>query len=111
MQCEIGDYQYQCTYDSSIYYTKKFTNHQISLLEQEKKFDKEGQEDERKKYGKIYGNVLNQSVPAYGGIIVTFKLKISGEQGKGNPFKQGSPIKIEVLSPKEPYRGTVVLVR
>ena len=47
MQCEIGDYQYQCTYDSSIYYTKKFTNHQISLLEQEKKFDKEGQVDEQ----------------------------------------------------------------
>ena len=81
------------------------------MLEQEKKFDKKGQEDECKKYGKIFGNVLYQSVPAYGGIIVTFKLKISGEQGKGNPFKQGSPIKIEVFSPKEQYLGTVVLVR
>ena len=47
MQCEIGFYKYQSTFDSSIYYVKEFTNNQISLLEQEKKFDKEGQVDEQ----------------------------------------------------------------
>ena len=99
------------TFESSSYYLKEFTDHQISLLEQEREFDKESQEDERKKYGQIFGNVLNQSVPLYSGIIVTFRLKISGEQGKGNPFKQGSPIIIEVFSSKEQHRGTVTLVR
>ena len=109
MNYEMGFYQ--TTFESSSYYLKEFTDHQISLLEQEREFDKESQEDERKKYGQIFGNVLNQSVPPYGGIIVTFRLKISGEQGKGNPFKQGSPIIIEVFSPKEQHRGTVTLVR
>ena len=68
-------------------------------------------DDEQEKYGQIFGNVLSQSVPPYGGIIVTFKLKISGEQGKGNPFKQGSPIIIEAISSKDHYPGTVVMVR
>ena len=102
---------YQTTFESSSYYLKEFTDHQISLLEQEREFDKESQEDDRKKYGQIFGNVLNQSVPPFGGIIVTFKLKISGEQGKGNPFKQGSPIIIEAISSKDHYPGTVVMVR
>ena len=97
----------QTTFESSSYYLKELTDLQISLLEQGKEFDRESQEDEQKKYGKIFGNVLNQSVPPYSGIIVSFKLKISGEQGKGNPFKQGSPVIIEVFSPKERHRGTV----
>ena len=90
---------------------EEFIDNQIWLLEQEKLFYQEGQAEERKKYGNIYGKVRGQSVPPFGGIIVTFTLTITGEQGTGNPFKQASPIIIEDVSSKEHYPGTVVLVR
>ena len=90
---------------------KEFIANQVSLLSQEKQFYQESQAEERKKYGNIYGKVREQSVPPFGGIIVTFKLTITGEQGTGNPFKQGSPIIIEAIKSKDHYPGTVVLVR
>ena len=93
------------------HYREEFIINQIALLEQEKKYYQESQAEERKKYGNIYGKVRHQSVPNFGGIIVTFRLEITGEQGTGNPFKQGSPIIIEDISSKEHYQGTVVLVR
>ena len=98
-------------YQTNMIRYEEFICNQIFLLEQEKEFDRENQKDERKKYGKIYGKVINQSVPPYFGVTVTFRLKISGEQGTGNPFKQGSPIIIEVISTKEKFQGTVMLVR
>ena len=39
----------QTTFESSSYYLKEFTDHHISLLEQEKEFEEESQEDEQKK--------------------------------------------------------------
>ena len=98
-------------YQTNMIRYEEFICNQIFLLEQEKEFDRENQKDERKKYGKIYGKVINQSVPPYFGVTVTFRLKISGEQGTGNPFKQGCPIIIEVISTKEKFQGTVMLVR
>ena len=93
------------------YQLEEFIATQVSLLKQEKQFYQESQTEERKKYGNIYGKVREQSVPSFGGIIVTFKLTITGEQGVGNPFKQGSPIIIEAIKSKDHYPGTVVLVR
>ena len=93
------------------YQLEEFIANQVSLLGQEKQFFQESQTEERKKYGNIYGKVREQSVPAFGGVIVTFRLTITGEQGTGNPFKQGSPIIIEAISSKDHYPGTVVMVR
>ena len=98
-------------YQTNMISYEEFICNQIFLLEQEKEFDRENQKDERKKYGNIYGKVINQSVPPYFGVTVTFRLKITGEQGTGNPFKQGSPIIIEVISTKEKFQGTVMIVR
>ena len=92
-------------------YLEEFIGNQVWLLEQEKLFYHENQAEERKKYGNIYGKVRGQSVPPFGGVIVTFRLEITGEKGTGNPFKQGSPILIEDISSKDHYPGTVVLVR
>ena len=92
-------------------YLDEFIGNQVWLLEQEKLFYHENQAEERKKYGNIYGKVREQSVPPFGGVIVTFRLEITGEKGTGNPFKQGSTIIIEDISSKDHYPGTVVLVR
>ena len=63
---EMIFYQTNMIYESSmhryniamaLYNLKEFIRNQISLLEQEKEFDKESQAEERKKYGSIYGKI------------------------------------------------------
>ena len=89
-----------------------FIDHQISLLEQEKAYIEEHEARERDNYGDIYGSVTEMTQPQYGGVIVTFSIRSTGEQeGLGNPFKQGTPLAIEDVTNSHHFQGTVVVVR
>ena len=68
-------------YQTNMISYEEFICNQIFLLEQEKEVDRENQKDERKKYGNIYGKVINQSVPPYFGVTVTFLSNIRAQNG------------------------------
>ena len=74
-----------------------FIENQVSLLEREKDCIEQRETEDRRKYGDIYGDVLNLIEPPYGGVIVSLRLVITADvEGLGNPFKQGTPLGMEI---------------
>ena len=93
-------------------FAKEFIENQVSLLEKEKDCFEQREQDDRKKYGDIYGAVLDHTEPPYGGVIVSLKLVISTDgEGLGNPFKQGTPLGIEIDGKNLHLMGLVTVVR
>ena len=93
-------------------FAKVFIENQVSLLEKEKDWIEQRELEDRKKYGDIYGTVLDQSEPPYGGVIISLKLVITADvEGLGNPFKQGTPLGIEIDGTNLHLLGLVTVVR
>lgn len=94
------------------FFVKEFIEKQVSLLESEKECIEQRELEDRKKYGDIYGTVLDKSEPPYGGVIISLKLVITSDvEGLGNPFKQGTPLGIEIDGTNLHLMGLVTIVR
>ena len=101
---------------SDVHFQNSFVNGyiktQVSLLEREKDCIEQRETEDRKKYGDIYGSVLSQSEPPYGGVILSLKLFVTAnDEGLGNPFKQGTPLAMEIDGTNIHLEGLVTVVR